>query len=256
MTNTHFSIPLRISTIVLAWSLALLLSACSANPEVQPFKYGAVPWADGEVSLYQITDVNDDYAGTARYDITAGGRHVTPDDWTIRREIVAHGDNEIVVVEAMDMGLRPKYAMLVRANADGSERVETTYTGSQVDMKLTTVRDVTTYQRSSIPSDARDQRTILMLARLLPLANGYATRFNSYLPVADLLDRVTLQVVKREEINVPAGAYDTWRLRFDVGDSKTEAWIGVEPPFPLVKYVDGRSRGAFELMEFRPGKAE
>ena len=234
------------------FTLTVMLAGCSgAVQEVQPFIYGEIPWSDGEVSLYEITDVNGDYAGTARYDLIKGGPAVGPDGWTFRREIVAHGDNEIVVVEVTDKGLRPKNAMLVRTNDDGTERVETTYDQSQVDMKLTTVRDVTTYQRSTIPSDARDQRTILTLARLLPLENGYATRFNSYLPVADLLDRVTLQVVKREQIDVPAGTFDTWRVRLDVGDSRTDAWLGAEAPYPLVKFEDGRSGGTFELMEFQ-----
>lgn len=225
---------------------ALLLSACG-TPEVQPLLFDPPPWDDNEVSIYAITDVNGEYAGTARYDITQEG-----EGWTVRREIVAHGDTELVTVTTSSPTLRPATADLVRTNARGTESVKTTYSGSQVDMELTTVQDVTTYQREQIPSDARDQRTVLMMVRLLPLEAQYAVRFNSYLPVADLLDRVTLTVRGRDEVTVPAGTFSAWRVRLDTGDSEVDAWIGVEPPHPLVKYTDSRSGGTFELMEFSP----
>ena len=123
-------------------------------------------------------------------------------------------------------------------------------------MRLTTVDNNTTPQRANIPSDARDQRTILQLARMLPLGEGYATRFNSYLPVADQRDRVTLQVVGREEVEVPAGTYDTWHIDLDGDSRQSEAWIGVEAPYPLVKYREGGSGPVFELIEYTPGEAD
>ncbi|MCB9158943.1 MAG: DUF3108 domain-containing protein [Caldilineaceae bacterium] len=186
--------------------------------------------------------------GTIRYDITRAG-----DGWTVRRETVTHGDNEIVEVTTAGDTLRPLTATMTRSDERGTESVNTTFSGSQVDMELTTVEDVTTYQRENIPSDARDQRTVLMMARMLPLAARYAVRFNSYLPVADLLDRVTLTVSGREEVTVPAGTFDTWRVKLDTGDSEVDAWIGTDAPYPLVKYTDTRTGGMFELMEFTPG---
>ena len=52
---------------------------------------------------------------------------------------------------------------------------------------------------------------------------------------------------------VPAGTFDTWRVKLDTGDSEVEAWIGTDAPHPLVKYTDTRTGGMFELMEFTPG---
>jgi hypothetical protein len=71
--------------------------------------------------------------------------------------------------------------------------------------------------------------------------------------VVGLLDRVDLQVIKQEQVTVPAGVFDTWLVRFDAGDSRTDAWISVAPPHPLVKYVDGRNGGVFELAVYQPG---
>ena len=226
---------------------ALFLAACG-TPEIRPLTFNAPPWQDGEVSLYAVTDVEGEYAGTIRYDIMRTG-----DGWTVRRETVTHGDNETVQVTTAGDTLRPLTATMSRTDERGTESVNTTFSGSQVDMELTTVENVTTYQRENIPSDARDQRTVLMMARMLPLEARYAVRFNSYLPVADLLDRVTLTVRGREEVTVPAGTFDTWRVKLDTGDSEVEAWIGTDAPHPLVKYTDTRTGGTFELMEFTPG---
>lgn len=259
-TVIHWGVPrdcLRLFVTCLLLIGALSLAGCGmATPTIQPFTYAAVPWSDGEVSIYRITDVNGDYAGTARYDVSAGGRNVGSEDWTIRREIVAQGDDEIVAVEVTNAGLRPSAAMLVRTKKNGSERVETTYDGGQIDMKLTTIHDVTTPQHASIPSDARDQRTVLFLTRLLPLDDRYAVRFDSYLPIANQLERVTLQVVGREQVTVPAGTFDTWHVVLDTTAHKTEAWIGIESPAMLVKYHDGRSGGTFELSEYEAGNVE
>ena len=248
----RFSAPSRLCvkfppTLILG-VIALILAACG-SPKVQPLILGPEPWTDGEVSVYRILDREGEPAGTMSVSLGYGPLRSGEEGWTVRREIDAQGETEVVAVEASPDRLLPQHAMLVRTRLDGNERVETTYDNGRIDMRLTTIQNNTTYQRTSAPSDARDQRTILLLARMLPLAEGYATQFNSFLPVAERLDRVTLRVVKREEVTVPAGTFDAWLVELDTGDSKTKVWIGVDPPHPLVKYVDGRNGATFELVE-------
>ncbi|MCB9158942.1 MAG: hypothetical protein H6644_03640 [Caldilineaceae bacterium] len=54
---------------------ALFLAACG-TPEIQPLTFNAPPWQDGEVSLYTVTDVEDECAApsatTSRVRATAG----------------------------------------------------------------------------------------------------------------------------------------------------------------------------------------
>lgn len=242
--SAHY--PFLVCTTLFVVVLALLLVACGAS-EPQPLMLNREPWADGEVSIYRVTGRDGDPAGVMRIDINSGKLRSGERGWLIRREVKTEGDREIVAVESSLGKLLPEHVMLIRTNADGTERVETIYDNGQVDMTLTTKANNTTYQRSSTPTDARDERTILLMARMLPLAEGYSVRFNSYLPVADLLDRVTLQVLKREEVAVPAGVFDAWLVELDNGYRSTRAWIGAEPPHPLVKYEDGRSQALFEL---------
>jgi hypothetical protein len=233
--------------------LFVLLAACG-NPEPQPLILGPIPWADGEQSVYAVTDLNGEYAGTTTITLDAGAATIDGDGWTLRREVTTQGDQEVVVVEMGMPGLRPSLSTLVRLLGTARQQVTATYAGGQVDMELTTARDVTTYERRNIPSDARDQRSLLLLARALPLAPTYATQLNSYLPVADLLERVRIVVEGVEEVDVPAGRYQSWHLSLRVSDSETEAWIAVDAPHQLVKFIDGRSGGTFELRDYRAAR--
>lgn len=237
---------------LLALFLPLLLAACG-RPEIQPLVFEAAPWRAGEVSEYAITNVNGAPAGTARYEIAAGAASDQPDGWTIKREIVSQGVNEVVTV-AMTASMRPITSQMVRVGeAQRQESVAATFDSGLVNMELTTVENVTTYQRVNVPSDAREGNIVLMLVRALPLAPGYATRINAFLPVAGLLETFVVEVQGTEQITVPAGVYETYKVELSTKDYTTTAWYAQDNPHTLVKYIDGRNQGEFVLTDFQPG---
>jgi hypothetical protein len=238
-------------TTTLLIIFALTLAACGAG-EIQPLSFGAAAWEDGEVSEYRVTDVNGDYAGTLRFDIVRGAGD---NEWHMRREISAQGMLEIISVTLSGSGFRPQAAMQVRTDRDGQELVNTSYNGTRVDLELTTRQDITTYQRVSVPSDVRDETTLLMLLRALPLAQNYATRLNVFTPILGSMERTTVQVVERETVETPAGAFEAWRLHVEGRDRQTRSqiWVAVDAPHPIVKFIDGRNRGTFEITNFERG---
>lgn len=239
------------------WLLAMglvLLAACG-QPTITPLQVQAVPWANGERSTYQITDINNNPAGTATIELTTGATQISEEAWTLRREVAAQGDQEVVVVEMTARGLRPAFSLLTRLLSDNRrEQIKGTYNGGQVDLELTTAQDVTTYERINVPSDVRDQRTLLALVRALPLADGYATQVNSFLPVANLLERTTIQVTGQEQVQTPAGAYETWHVALTTPDSESQAWVSTSTPYILVKFVDGRTGGTYVLSDYQIGQ--
>jgi hypothetical protein len=95
---------------------------------------------------------------------------------------------------------------------------------------------------------------MVMLLRALPLAEDYAAHVNVFWPITGLLERVAVTVEGREQIDTPAGSYDTWHVRMATDESETEAWIAAQAPYPVVKFVDSRNGGTFELSEFQPGQ--
>jgi hypothetical protein len=137
---------------------------------------------------------------------------------------------------------------------DGTEVVTTEYSGSEANLELTTKQNIMTVQRVSIPSDAREHATLIMLLRALPLVESYAVRLNIFLPVAGILDRVTVIVEGQEQITTPAGTYDTWVVRMETPNSETEAWVSTRAPYPVVRFIDSRNGGTFALSEFQPGQ--
>lgn len=238
--------------LILAMVLFVVLAACG-QAQVQPLRYEAAPWSPNEVSIYRLTDVNGNYAGTARYDLSL----IDGQDgevWNLRREINAQGMQEIIVVDMSSTGFRPQKSTMVRIDKTGTEVVNTQYSGSDANLELTTKQKVMTVQRINIPSDSREQASVVMLLRALPLAAKYAVRMNVFLPVVGTLDRVTVQTVRQEQVTVPAGTFDTWYLRLETPTSNTEAWVSTQAPYQVVKFVDSRNGGLFELSEFQPGQ--
>jgi hypothetical protein len=226
--------------------LVLLLAGCG-QPEIQPLVFNAAPWQPNEVSTYRVTDINGNYAGTARYDLM----QVEDDLWNLRRETNTQGTQEIVTVEMTQMGLRPTQSSLVRIANNGTEMVSATYDGGEVNLELTTRLNITTYERVNVPSDVREQVALVMLLRALPLMEGYAVHLNVFQPILGTFERVTLSVEGGEQVTTEAGAFETWLVQMATPTSETQAWVATEAPYPVIKFIDSRNGGIFELSEFQ-----
>lgn len=232
--------------------LTFVLGACGPG-EIQPLTFQPAVWSDGEVSEYSVTDVNGNYAGTLRFDIVRGDGE---DAWHIRREIAAQGTQEIIAVDVEGSGFRPQSADQIRSSNQGQEQVRTQYEGTSAHLELTTRQDITTFERISIPSDVRDEMTLLMLVRALPLDQNYATRLNVFTPIQGSMERMTVSVQGREEVETPAGSYETWRITLEGRErsQRIQMWVAIEEPHPVVKFIDGRNRGTFEITGFQAGE--
>lgn len=229
--------------------IAPVFAGCS-RPAPVALLFNPAPWQDGETHTFRVTDVDGNRAGSAAYTITAGAGSDGEAVWSLQRNIQTQGDTEIVTTKVTAAGFRPISSYLERSNVAGTESVDAQYNGPAVDMLLTTRAAVTTNQRAEVPSDVRDTTTLPMIVRALPLARGYATQINAFLPVAGLLDRVTVSVVGDEEVAAPAGVYDAWVVTLDSGDATSRLWIAKAAPYPLVKYIDGRNKATFELERY------
>ena len=120
-------------------------------------------------------------------------------------------------------------------------------------MLLNTRQNNMTTQRASVPSDARETVTLPMLLRALPLADGYATQINVYMPVAGQLERIDVQVTGEEALQTKAGSFVTWVVELNTRDAQSKAWIAKEAPHVLVKYLDGRNKAILQLTQYQPG---
>jgi hypothetical protein len=235
--------------------VAIVVGGCGAGPR-QPLLLGEAVWQSGERSLYQVTNREGRVVGSAHITIEMGGEHID-EGWTFRQEIGDIGVSEISTVEAQRRGYIPVYSYMVRISDGGRQQVvEAEYDRAEVNIALTSLQGSTVYERVNVPSDVRDDRTILSLVRTLPLAQGYATAMNSFLPVTGLMERQAIRVVRGEQITVPAGSFDTWLVELKTPARTTRAWIAKESPHILVRFVEGRSQATFDLTDYEPGGLE
>ena len=229
--------------------LLLLLAACGqATP--QPLLVGPAPGTDGEQSTYTLTDADGQQVGSAVYTLTSAPA-ADEATWQLVRSITALGSQETMTVTMDAAGFRPQASQLERVSAAGRETVDALYNGGQVDLTLNTRQSIMTVQREQVPSDTRETVALPMLLRALPLAGGYATQINVFLPVAAQLERITARVTGEETVQTPAGSFTTWAVALDAGDVESKAWIAQDAPHVLVKYIDGRNDATLELAEVR-----
>lgn len=238
--------------VLILITATLFFTAGCASPEPQPFVLGEPVWSDGESADYRITNRDERVAGSALFRLSEGISQPEGEGWTLEREVEDIGVDERLTLEMQPAGLRPVYSKLVRSDSSGRQQVETTIEGSQADISLTNRAGSTVYERVNVPSDIRDERSLLVLIRALPLAEGYATKVNTFLPITGQVERVTISVRGSEQISVPAGTFESWVVEIEGQDRVTRTWIGKEAPHPLVKFIDGRSAATFELREFEP----
>ncbi len=244
------SVTFRSHSWLVVGIIGLLLSACSQSKPVA-LLFNEAPWRSGEQSIYAIVGSNNQPAGHMTYSISDGADDTGRQLWVVERLTESLGDTEFVTAKLEEEGFRPAASYMERTDAGGTESVDAQYNGSRVELTLTTKQQVSTPQSEAVPSDTREYTTLPMIIRALPLAKGYATQLNTFLPVAALLDRVTLTVSGETAVTVPAGTYDTWVVDLTISDADSQAWIGKSPPYPLVKYYDARNRSTYELTEFR-----
>ena len=246
-----FHVGKRLTAVYLA--TLLLLAACG-QPEIQPLSFNAAPWRAGEMSNYQVTAQNGSAAGTARFTLLPGDKQSNANGWSIQRALDSQGAHELVIVEVDAADFSPSSTSLTRLSSQGQESEKVTYNNGAVDIELTSVMSVTTNHHIDVPSDIRVEPTLAQLVRALPLAANYATRLNSFSPASGIMDRVTVQVTKQEQVTVPAGTFATWRVELSTNTSKSSVWIDRAAPHVLVKYTDGLSGGTFELVAYKSGQ--
>lgn len=95
-----------------------------------------------------------------------------------------------------------------------------------------------------------DNEQCPLLVRTLPLETGWNGKVKLFVPATAQTVTIDIEVVRCEEVTVPVGTYDCHVVELkNIGQ---RAWVGVEPPHPLVKYVDEINGTLSELAEFYP----
>jgi hypothetical protein len=91
-------------------------------------------------------------------------------------------------------------------------------------------------------SNYYDNDTSLFLWRTIPFAQGYTAAYRTVLTGNRSQAIVQIEVTGKEEVTVPAGTFQAWKLEIRSSGVKQFAWFADTPQHPLVQYDNSIQR--------------
>lgn len=232
----------------LAALAALVFAACANSDSITSAAIvGEIPWRGEETAGYRVLDSDGDPVGTLELSIeeeAAGAWRITQSfDFPDRGFI-----NEAqVVVDGST--LQPESSTFRIEGPDGNLQCEAEYSTGSVSMHRIG-EDGERDDTLTIPNIAYDSWSSIVVWRTIEFARGYEKDYTSVLACTiSRPDRigVSLKVKESEEVTVPAGTFDAWRLEIGSGGETQRAWYTTDESHTLVKYDNGES--VFELTD-------
>jgi hypothetical protein len=225
-------VTLVLGVVAIALALAGCRQGATAGPSLSSVSIH-IPWPDHEVSEYLMLSSEGKPAGSAILSIEReGGFYLFRQTFTDEEGQLI--DESTLRLRAAD--LKPTSEDRVLAVTGGMAQLSTRYDGGRVYIRAL-MPDGTEYSPTlGVPQDGYDNNEVLLLVRALPLRVDYRTAFTSIVTANATRPTVTVTVVGRETVEVPAGRFDSYRVEISTGNVKLFLWYGVDEPHYLVRY--------------------
>ena len=235
----------RLLVAAIALACAAALAACAGGTSGATGTTDVVSrvlFVAGERLSYELTDALGVTLGAATLTAERDGERLV-----LRQEVRPAGgdavtDHTAVTVDAST--LRPfALARTVQRNPAGGstgERYAVSYEleGAKVRGEDAVAGVVDRWEQPLRPH-SYDNESSLWLWRTVALADGFEARYISINHLEHSQQTVTLRVIDRRSIDVPAGTFETWRLQVRNGRATRVAWINVEAPHQVVQWDNG-----------------
>lgn len=200
-----------------------------------------IPWTAAESAQYQLLQ-GDDVKGSGAISLTINGTTVK---FTQAFEIPDENITDTVTVDARGETLRPQ---VVERTIDGPEGKRECAASYPIAPGINSVKvdqqageDART-DELDIPPQHYDSWTDLFLWRTIEFFEGnevqYVDVLSCSLAKPDLLS-VVLKVKEIEQVTVPAGTFQAWRLEIRSGGRTQKAWYADDDRRTLVRYDNG-----------------
>ncbi len=216
---------------------ALLGVACTQQDDaVTQDVVANVPWPDEERAEYVLLDRdNREVRGRGVLSVTRHG-----DQFALGLRFEGEGDTDESEVIVNAETLKP-----VSSHREVS-REDTTIDAEYNDAEgIVTITETKEEGERGVPLRLEDHYydndSSLFVWRSVSFAGGYEARYHSVLAANSRQVVLSLRVVGKEEVVVPAGTFDAWRLEVRFGEAKQTAWYADTPERPLVQYDNTRS---------------
>ncbi|MEX2237458.1 MAG: DUF3108 domain-containing protein [Dehalococcoidia bacterium] len=225
--------------------ILLVASSCQASGTnvVTEDVVRQIPFLDGEVATYELTDDDGNSEGSGTLAVAEpDSRHLLAQDFADEE-----GNVDCWRVIADD-NLKPIGVNRRIVRIDDGEPDEVTIRGVYGDGFAESVfasGDESRSEEGNVPQHAYDSLTEVFLVRTLDFEEGLQVAYNSVFVARPdgrdiATDPVIFEVEGRETIEVPFGEFETWRIgiRGGFGADRT-AWVSVDEPYFLVRFDFG-----------------
>jgi len=235
------------SLVVLSLLAIMCLTLVGCAPAAVPLTISQVPWPDDEVTSYTIEDQEGNTIGSLELTIDKEDTTYTLTqhlDLTIEGEQII--DDITLTVNATD--LKPISGTETAVIANQTIEVTAIYSPGEVAVTAA-VNGEEQSATLDIPDDAYDDSEVLFLLRAIPFEVGYSATYTNVVPAAGLTPEATITVVGEEQVEVPLGSFNCYKLELSILGTAQYLWYGVDSPHYLVK---AEVEGIIMLLETVP----
>ncbi len=189
-------------------------------------------------------------AGTYRYAVSFKMREIpmllnmavvikeTAGEWTVAETTTAELAGEISDVGVYD---KKSLMLLARSFRQGPALIDLAY-------KQNRIKGQTVVDGRSMPFDVEvggplfgDGPAFIFSIGILPLEKGYSNSFRSFDMKTHKADRVHLMVAELENVTVPAGSFDSYRVEISSANSRADdytVWVAKSSRKPVKMIAD------------------
>jgi hypothetical protein len=216
---------------------ALLFSVACLQPAKPPPTADlaiAIPWPDQEQAHYVLLDrKSNKEMGQGTLSVSKQG-----DQYELGQHFdnsSGETDDSSVFVNAQT--LKPVSFSRKQALKNQTQEVKGDYDSVK---EIVNITEVTGGKDRPVPlrlgSNYYDNDTALFLWRTIPFAEGYTAAYRTVLTGNRSQAIVQIVVTGKEEVTVPAGTFQAWKLEIRSSGVKQYAWFADTPQHPLVQY--------------------
>jgi len=191
----------------------------------------SVPFGPGDEARYVLRDTKgrDRGSGVLRVEAEAGAMKLV-----LRFENQGHSDETAVTVDPRTLA---PHSVHREVRSDGDQQVIDASYGDDT-VQITQRTDGR--ERSSplrLKPNSYDNDSSLFLWRTIAFRDDYEARYHTVITNRRSIEPVTLRIIGRETVDVPAGRFeDAWKLEIRSGGVTQTAWFADRPDHVLVKY--------------------
>lgn len=223
----------------------LLAMACGYVEEVETEDIVAgIPWPDEEQSQYVLLDRDGEELARGSLSVSRVG-----DEFEFSIDFTNDDGTDEATVRVDATTLKPSTVRRERDLEGEQSLVEGTYDPVE---EIVEVVEIENGDRRQIPARLEpnyyDNESSLFLWRTIIFEEGYEASYNSVLVnQGGATHLVSLRVDGQQEVTVPAGTFQTWRVQIRTNDVRQTVWYSDTPEHLLVQYDN--SQQIFQLTD-------